>query len=55
MDESIVSVIKAMYEDATLTVRVNGREIKALTVRLALLQGSVHSPLRSIIVLEALS
>ena len=26
LDEWIVSVIKAMYEDATTTVRVNGRE-----------------------------
>ena len=28
VDEWIVSVIKAMYEDATTTVRVNEREIK---------------------------
>ena len=30
VDEWIVSVIKAMYEDATTTVRVNGRESKPL-------------------------
>ena len=28
VDEWIVSVIKAMYEDATTTVRVNGREAR---------------------------
>ena len=33
VDEWIVSVIKAMYEDATTTVRVNGRESKAFSVR----------------------
>ena len=32
VDEWIVSVIKAMYEDATTTVRVNGRESKAFSV-----------------------
>ena len=30
VDEWIVSVIKAMYEDATTTVRVNGRESRPL-------------------------
>ena len=55
MDEWIVSVIKAMYEDAT-TVRVNGRESKAFSVRVGVHQGSVLSPLLFIIVLvEALS
>ena len=55
MDEWIVSVIKAMYEDATTTVRVNGRESKAFSVRVGVHQGSVLSPLLFIIVLEALS
>ena len=32
VDEWIVSVIKAMYEDATTMVRVNGRESKALKI-----------------------
>ena len=54
-DEWIVSVIKAMYEDATMTVRVNGRESKAFSVRVGVQQGSVLSPLLFIIVLEALS
>ena len=55
VDEWIVSVIKAMYEDATTTVRVNGRESKAFSVRVGVNQGSVLSPLLFIIVLEALS
>ena len=55
VDEWIVSVIKAMYEDATTTVRVNGRESKAFSVRVGVHQGSVLSPLVFIIVLEALS
>ena len=50
VDEWIVSVIKAMYEDATMTVRVNGRESKAFSARVGVL-----SPLLFIIVLEALS
>ena len=50
-----MSVIKAMYEDATTTVRVNGRESKAFSVRVGVHQGSVLSPLLLIIVLEALS
>ena len=61
VDEWLLSVIKclkgkAMYEDATTTVRVNGRESKAFSVRVGVLrQGSVLSPLLFIIVLEALS
>ena len=55
VDEWIVSVIKAMYEDATTTVRVNGRESKAFSVRVGVHQGSVLSLLLFIIVLEALS
>ena len=44
VDEWIVSVIKAMYEDATTTVRVNGRESKAFSVRVGVhqAQSSVH-------------
>ena len=32
VDEWIVTVIKVMYEDATTTVRVNGRESKAFII-----------------------
>ena len=39
VDEWIVSVIKAMYEDATTTVKVNGRESKAFSVRVGVHQG----------------
>ena len=39
VDEWIVSVIKAMYEDATTTVRVNGRESKVFSVRVGVHQG----------------
>ena len=35
---------KAMYEDATTTVRVNGRESKAFSVRVGVHQGSVQRP-----------
>ena len=44
MDEWIVSVIKAMYDDALTKVRMNGRESKAFNVRVGVHQGSVLSP-----------
>ena len=55
VDEWIVSVIKAMYEDASTKVRMNGRESKAFNVKVEGHQGSVLSPLLFIIVSEALS
>ena len=55
VDEWIVSVIKSMYENATTSVKVNGRESKAFSVKVGVHQGSVLSPLLFIIVLEALS
>ena len=48
-------MIKAMYEDATMMARVNGKESKAFSVRVGVHQGSVFSPLLFIIVLEVLS
>ena len=44
VDEWTVSVIKAMYEDATTTVRFNGRESKALVSEWECIraQSSVH-------------
>ena len=47
VDEWIVSVIRAMYEDATTKVRLNGRESNAFSVRVGVHQGSVLSPPRS--------
>jgi hypothetical protein len=55
VDEWIISVIKAMYEDAVTAVKVNGRESTIFGVRVGVHQGSVLSPLLFIIVLEALS
>ena len=45
VDEWIVSVIKAMYEDATTKVRLNERKSNAFSVRVGVNQGSVLSPL----------
>ena len=53
-----MSVIRAMYEDATTKVRLNGRESNAFSARVGVHQGSVLSPLLFclfIIVFESLS
>ena len=55
VDEWIVSVKRAMYEDATTKVILNGRESNTFSVMVGIHQGSVFSPLLFIIVLEALS
>ena len=43
MDEWIVSVMRAMYEDALTKVRVSGRERKTFNVRAEVAQSSVLS------------
>ena len=48
-------MIKAMYEDVSTKVRMNGRESRAFNFKVGVHQGSVLSPLLFIIVLEALS
>ena len=52
--EMLKAVIKAMYEDASTKVRMNGRESRAFNVEVGVHQGSCLSPLLFIIVLEAL-
>ena len=44
VDEWIVSVIKAKYEDASTKVRLNGRESRAFNVKVWMYQGSVLGP-----------
>ena len=48
-------MIKAMYENASTKVRMNGRESRAFNVKVGVHQGSVLSPLLFIILLKALS
>ena len=55
VDEWVVPVVRAMYEEARTKVRMNGRESNAFSVRVGVHQGSVLSPLVIIIVLGALS
>ena len=55
VDEWIVTVIKAMYFDASTMVKLNGRTGHGFNVRVGVHQGSVLSPLLFILVMEALS
>jgi len=55
VNEWLVSVVKSMYEDATIIMRVNGYDNKEFGVRVGVHQGSVLSPLLFSLVLEALS
>jgi len=52
--QGLVSVVQSVYEDANTVAKVNGRDSKALGVRVGDHQGSVLSPLLFVIVLEAL-
>ena len=55
VDEWIVKVVTAMYENARSRVRVNDAYSNNVNVKVGVHQGSVLSPLLFIIVLEALS
>ena len=55
MEEWIIRVVKAMYENAKSTVNINGTIGDPFPVKVGIHQGSVPSPLLFIIVLEVLS
>ena len=55
LDEWIVDLVSAMYNNAKSSVRVNGKLRRDIPVNVGVHQGSVLSPLLFIIVLEALS
>ena len=55
LEEWIIQVVKAMYENAKSTVNINGTIDDPFPVKVDVHQGSVLSPLLFIIVLEALS
>ena len=55
LEEWIIRVVKAMYENAKSTVNINGTIGDPFPVKVGVHQGSVLSPLLFIIVLEALS
>ena len=49
MNEWVVLVIRVMYEDTTTTVRLNGREIKAFSVKVICSQSAtVHHRLEAL-------
>ena len=55
VDEWLVQVVKAMYNNASSRVRVNGAYSEPVDIKVGVHQGSVLSPLLFLIVLEALS
>ena len=55
VEEWIVNVIKAMYSDSAMSVKLQQCESSAFDVKLGVHQGSVLSPLLFVIVLKKLS
>ena len=55
MEESIVCVIKSMYDDSTTAVKLKNGVSGRIEVKVGVHQGSVLIPLLFIIVLEALT
>jgi len=55
VDEWLVKAVMAMYEGAQTVVRTTEGDSKAFTVKVGLHQGSVLSPLLSVIVMEMIS
>ena len=55
VDEWLVQVIKAMYENVTTAVKVKEKASNEFEVKVEMHQGSALSPLLFIIVLEALT
>ena len=55
VEESIVCVIKSMYDDSTAAVKLKNGVSERFEVKVGVHQGSVLSPLLFIIVLEALT
>ena len=55
LEEWIINLVKAMYNNATSKVRINGTYSDPFEVKVGVHQGSVLSPLLFLMVLEALS
>ena len=55
VDEWLIDIVMAMYQDSNSSVRINNTIGKTFKVKVGVHQGSVLSPLLFIMVLEALS